>query len=318
MKVIGYTSFDSAYPTIRLLDPESGEEATNALIDEFKEHHIFYSGLTHQNNPLGVPVFDNGTCARCSLRMWSELMAMALGVVKDPEKRFSFALKAENEKLGTVDASKVVAPKKVESGRPFFKNKDVEEMETKLEIDEAKQKGESCDLTLSPLFEQDKAIALLYKDFYLQETMHREVVGWTDYESDYPNVGGSDRVLEDCYRAIGEEVRKHHYIICGDNHQGYKYGVPVFQDGTCYRGSQRAWGRVMAMAYDEKNDDGTYDYMDFYMAMLRDDIHLPGKEAAVKIPPKGATPKKKKATKPSIKKIKVGDATFVTLDKAFK
>lgn len=47
------------------------EALRRAVVD----HDFRYTGDQHQNGPLGVPVFSDGTYASFSLRAWGDLMA---------------------------------------------------------------------------------------------------------------------------------------------------------------------------------------------------------------------------------------------------
>ncbi len=77
MKIIGWTSFDSDCQGICISDKESMVAALNATVQAIAENGYLFSGETHQNSNLCVPVFDNGKCLRCSMRGWGTLMAIA-------------------------------------------------------------------------------------------------------------------------------------------------------------------------------------------------------------------------------------------------
>ena len=65
-----------------------------------------------------------------------------------------------------------------------------------------------------------------------------------------------------------EEIVRKKYRFSGDTHQRSKHGCPIFLvDGkkVYYPNSMRAWGAVMASAWDEIEQVSKYDYMDFYM-----------------------------------------------------
>lgn len=74
LKVVGWTDWDSTYPTIDFRNYEQ-QEVIEAVMDAVMDEGLLFTGLTHQNNAHGVPVFDNGTCLRCSMRAWGALMA---------------------------------------------------------------------------------------------------------------------------------------------------------------------------------------------------------------------------------------------------
>ena len=75
------------------------------------------------------------------------------------------------------------------------------------------------------------------------------VTRWTFWEDDqYPKSGFEN---DGAYMlAIARHLRTHGYRFSGDDHENYRYGVPVMSDGTKYCSSERHWGRIMAMAYE--------------------------------------------------------------------
>ena len=90
------------------------------------------------------------------------------------------------------------------------------------------------------------------------------IVGWTDFESDYPSRNVEGEGLREIVQLIGNEVLEHGYCFSGQDHQNASTGVPVFSDGTCLRASMRAWGLVMAAIY-SAIDEVDLSYMDFYV-----------------------------------------------------
>ena len=90
------------------------------------------------------------------------------------------------------------------------------------------------------------------------------IVGWTNFECEYPsrNVEGSE--LREIVQLIGNECVKNGYCFSGQDHQNAETGVPVFSDGTCLRASMRAWGQIMAAIYSAV-EGIELSYMDFYM-----------------------------------------------------
>ncbi len=95
-----------------------------------------------------------------------------------------------------------------------------------------------------------------------EERLH--VVGWADYDSDYPDASYAERPQEEYIDAIIDEIINNKYVFGGDTHQNNPHGVPVLSDGTAVRFSMRAWGVIMATAHGNKTDDGTPNYMDYY------------------------------------------------------
>lgn len=98
-----------------------------------------------------------------------------------------------------------------------------------------------------------------------------KIVGWTNFECEYPskNVYGSQ--LTEIVQLIGNEVVKYGYSFSGQEHQNAMTGVPVFSDGTCFRASMRAWGQIMAAIY-SAIDNVSLSYMDFYMDSYKEII----------------------------------------------
>ena len=90
------------------------------------------------------------------------------------------------------------------------------------------------------------------------------LAGWSDFECIYPTVLEEDNMLYVKLNLIKEDIIKKGYRFSGNFHQFGESGVPVFSDGTCFRASMRAWGRLMANIYSEV-DGINYSYMFFYM-----------------------------------------------------
>lgn len=75
LRVVGWTSFESSYPTRKAVGEEF-REMIHAIIDEIREKGYVFGGEDHQNFIAGVPVFSDGTCFRASMRSWGNIMAM--------------------------------------------------------------------------------------------------------------------------------------------------------------------------------------------------------------------------------------------------
>lgn len=91
-----------------------------------------------------------------------------------------------------------------------------------------------------------------------------KIVGWTNFECEYPSKNIENNILKEIVQLIGDEVVKHGYAFSGQAHQSASTGVPVFSDGTCFRASMRAWGQIMAAIYSSV-EGINLSYMDFYM-----------------------------------------------------
>ncbi len=74
LKLVGWTYFESDYPT-KKLNAEELELVIQLIQDEITKNDYVFSGEEHQNSLTGVPVFSDGTCFRASMRCWGSLMA---------------------------------------------------------------------------------------------------------------------------------------------------------------------------------------------------------------------------------------------------
>ena len=74
LTVVGWTSFESEYPT-RQCTQEEMNEIIELLQEEIKKHKYYFGGEEHQYSSRGVPVFSDGTCFRASMRGWGYLMS---------------------------------------------------------------------------------------------------------------------------------------------------------------------------------------------------------------------------------------------------
>ena len=90
------------------------------------------------------------------------------------------------------------------------------------------------------------------------------IVGWSNFECEYPSRNVEGPELREIVQLIGDECVKNGYAFSGQDHQNAETGVPVFSDGTCLRASMRAWGQIMAAIYSAV-DGIELSYMDFYM-----------------------------------------------------
>ena len=97
--------------------------------------------------------------------------------------------------------------------------------------------------------------------------MDLKVVGWTDFDSSYPSIAVTNEELNDVLVAVVDAIRDGGYMFSGEDHQCRMSGVPVFDNGTCFRASMRAWGSIMTYAYPELDGEKT-GYMDFYMGTI--------------------------------------------------
>ncbi len=95
--------------------------------------------------------------------------------------------------------------------------------------------------------------------------MDLKIVGWTDFESEYPSITVSNEEIGEVIGVVVDEIKAKGYAFSGEEHQSSYTGVPVFDNGTCLRASMRSWGMIMTFAYPEVDGKITQ-YMDFYMS----------------------------------------------------
>lgn len=93
-----------------------------------------------------------------------------------------------------------------------------------------------------------------------------ELVGWRDFECEYPTKMMDQEELSLVIQLIKEDIVKNNYMFSGEDHQNSITGVPVFSNGTCFRTTMRGWGSIMADLY-KRNDGSDCSYMDFYMSL---------------------------------------------------
>ena len=97
------------------------------------------------------------------------------------------------------------------------------------------------------------------------------IIGWSNFECEYPSKNADGEDFREIMQLIGDEVVKHGYSFGGQDHQNAATGVPVFSDGTCLRASMRAWGYIMAAIHSEI-EGINLSYMDFYMDAFRETV----------------------------------------------
>ena len=90
-----------------------------------------------------------------------------------------------------------------------------------------------------------------------------EIVGWTDFDSEYPTKVMNGDEMSAVLDLVRKEILKKKYCFSGTIHQYSSTGVPVFSDGTCLRCSMRAWGLIMAQVYSDVHGINL-SYLDFY------------------------------------------------------
>lgn len=94
--------------------------------------------------------------------------------------------------------------------------------------------------------------------------MDLKIVGWTNFDSEYPTRKFTPEEFKEVILLIQQEILDNKYDFSGEEHQNALTGVPVFSDGTCFRATMRSWGSIISVLF--KRDDGSdCSYMDFYM-----------------------------------------------------
>lgn len=97
------------------------------------------------------------------------------------------------------------------------------------------------------------------------------IVGWTDFECEYPSKNVEGLEVRTIVQLIGDKCVKNGYCFSGQDHQNAATGVPVFSDGTCLRASMRAWGQIMAAIFSAV-EGINLSYMDFYMDSYKERV----------------------------------------------
>lgn len=86
-----------------------------------------------------------------------------------------------------------------------------------------------------------------------------KVAKWVPWQGGVP-----ETETQEAEDAIIEDIKKNGYIFSGWDHQNAETGCPMFEDGTVRTYSLRGWGRVMATAWNLRDENGEPDYMKFY------------------------------------------------------
>lgn len=98
-----------------------------------------------------------------------------------------------------------------------------------------------------------------------------KIVGWTDFDSEYPMPDYTNQELNERLNLVCIEIAQNGYVFSGQEHQNASTGVPVFSDGTCFRASMRAWASIMASIHSSANGK-RLSYMSFYMSLDEDSV----------------------------------------------
>lgn len=97
-----------------------------------------------------------------------------------------------------------------------------------------------------------------------------KIIGWTNFDSNYPTKAYNQEELNQVVNLIRDEIAKNGYRFSGNDHQYVPCCVPVFSDGTCFRASMRCWGSIMALVH---SNELQLSYMDFYCDTYGEVVH---------------------------------------------
>ena len=159
-KIVGFTSYDSAYLTAQILEEEF-PHVFDLVVEEIKKNGYCFSGEDHQNHERTVPIFANGTVLRCSMRLWAQMMAEAHN--GDKNSYMDFYMDVPGESIYPEEETKV---KPAETGSPYayLADRDVDLM------------METVMVGIDTLMTTDKAILSLWPTFktYIQNQMKQK------------------------------------------------------------------------------------------------------------------------------------------------
>ena len=103
-----------------------------------------------------------------------------------------------------------------------------------------------------------------------------QIIGWTSYDSDYPNIDFAIYGQTIILGLFFQEIVEHNLCFSGEDHQNHPLGVPLFSNGCVLRMSMRAFAFIMSSI---KNSDNGEAYLDFYMNV--EDRVLPTEEGNI-------------------------------------
>lgn len=89
-----------------------------------------------------------------------------------------------------------------------------------------------------------------------------KVIGWIDYDNfNFGTCEETDEIID----AVIKDILTHGYKFGGDDHENMLNCCPLLSNGKALRLSWRSWGYIMAKAYNLKTQDGSYNYILWYM-----------------------------------------------------
>ena len=81
-EITGWTFWeDESYRDIKeVINIEEQNLLMKVIADYLKENDYYFSGETHQDSPVGVPIINNKYLARFSQRQWGTIVAISKGM----------------------------------------------------------------------------------------------------------------------------------------------------------------------------------------------------------------------------------------------
>lgn len=114
LSVVGWTSFDSDYPT-RKINQKEFSYVVNLIQKDIAKNCYMFSGEEHQTSLTGVPVFSDGTCFRASMRCWASIMASTFKVSNNERLSYmDFYMSLNNKSIMPKNKEIKVKPKQIE------------------------------------------------------------------------------------------------------------------------------------------------------------------------------------------------------------
>lgn len=118
LKIVGWTSFEDVYPS-RNVEGDEFQVIVQLIGEEIIKHGYCFSGEDHQNSFTGVPVFNDGTCLRASMRTWGLIMSVIYSALDEKEYSYmDFYMNTPKETVLPDMEMFDVTPSKEEQTRP--------------------------------------------------------------------------------------------------------------------------------------------------------------------------------------------------------
>lgn len=87
-----------------------------------------------------------------------------------------------------------------------------------------------------------------------------KVIGWVDWDSNYPEALDGFCIPYKYLIPLIEEIKSKGQKFSGDMHQNCDKCCPLFSNGEVLHCTQRVWGDIMARCWEENYDDDKYAY----------------------------------------------------------